>query len=70
MAFTVYDCKIIFNEVLPRSPWIGEPHHDTVDQGAPLAEVGGEAVLGGRVVEAAEKEFAGLLGLIHFSQNI
>jgi hypothetical protein len=40
------------------------------DQRAPLAEVGGEAVLGGRVVEAAEKEFPGLLSLIHFSRNI
>lgn len=57
--------KISVNFTIPRSPGIREPHDDAVDEGAPLTEVRLEAVLGGVVVEAAEKELASLLTVVH-----
>ena len=50
---------------LPRSSRIREPHDDTVGEGSPLAEVVGEAVLGGDVVEASEEKLLSLLSFVH-----
>ena len=49
------------DEASPGSPWVRKPHDYDVNEGAPLAEVGREAVLGGGVVQAAQEELSVLL---------